>query len=57
MVGQFLRDRGLMLLTVQVEKPSFISNDLRVSYIQQTHNTSPQVYVDYGPHTGEIKSV
>lgn len=57
MVGQFLRDRGLMLLTVQVEKPSFISNDLRVSYVQQTHNTSPQVYVDYGPHTGEIKSV
>ena len=58
MIGHYLRENGLTLLTVQVEKQSFTNSDLRVSYVQQQlHNTSPQVYVDFGPQTGEIKNV
>lgn len=58
MVSQYLRENGLTLLTLQVEKQGFINSGLRVSYVQQQlQNTTPQIYVDYGPHTGEIKSV
>ena len=58
MIGQYLREKGLTLLTLQVEKQDYLNSDLRVSYTQQQlQNTSPQIYVDYGPHTGVIKSV
>ncbi len=58
MIGQYLRENGLTLMTLQVEKQSFVNSELRVSYTQQhVLNTSPQIYVDYGPQTGEIKSV
>lgn len=55
MINQYLRENKLMLLTLQVEKQGFINSGLRVSYVQQ--QLTPQIYVDYGPHTGEIKSV
>ncbi len=58
MIGQFLRENGLTLVAIQVEKQPFVNTGLRVSYTQQqASNTSPQVYVDFGPQTGEIKSV
>ncbi len=58
MVTNFLREQGVANLTVQVEKEQFVRCNLTQSYVSQLgQSTPPQVYVDYGPHTGEIKAV
>ena len=50
-ISQLLRERGLILVTVQIEKPTFVKTGLKISYIQQHQSViQPQVYVDCGPH-------
>lgn len=58
MVTQLLREKGFTLLTVQVEKPTFVHCGQRVSFAERNQSiTPPQIYVDYGPHAGVIKNV
>lgn len=59
MVGNFLKaEVGVATLTLQVEKERFCRSDLARSYVRQlAQTTPPEVYVDYGPHTGQIKAV
>ena len=58
MVRQLLRERGLFVVAVQVEKEPFISSGQKVSYLDTYHiNTPPQVYVDIGPQTADVKVI
>ena len=59
MVTNFLKaELGVSMLTLQVEKEQFTRCDITQSYVKQlSQSTPPQVYVDYGPHTGQIKAV
>ena len=59
MVSNFLKgELGVAMLTLQVEKERFSQSGLTQSYVKQlAQTTPPQVYVDYGPHTGQIKAV
>ena len=59
MVTNFLRDNGgVSSLTVQVEKERFLTMATSISYVRNAFpSTPPDVYVNYGPQTGEIKAV
>ncbi|XP_064390485.1 proton-coupled zinc antiporter SLC30A5-like isoform X2 [Halichondria panicea] len=58
MVTNYLREQGVSNLTVQVEKEQYSHCNITQSYVRQLgQSTPPQVYVDYGPHTGEIKAI
>lgn len=59
MVTNFLKaELGVSTLTLQVEKDKFVRCGMAQSYLKQLgQSTPPQVYVDYGPHTGQIKAV
>lgn len=58
MVRQLLRERGLLAVAVQVEKEPFISSRQKVSYLETYQmNTPPQVYVDIGPQTVDVKEM
>ena len=58
MVMNLMKEQGVKNLTVQVEKEKYTQCNITQSYITQlAHSTPPQVYVDYGPHTGQIKAV
>ena len=58
MVTNYLRENGVSSLTVQVEKERFLVSGVAVSYVRQTFpSIPPEVYVNYGPHTGEIKAI
>ena len=59
MVTNFLKTEvGVSTLTIQVEKEQYRHCGITQSYVKQLqHSTPPQVYVDYGPHTGQIKAV
>ena len=58
MVSTLLKSQGVANLTVQVEKEAYLSCNVTQSYLKQLClTTPPQVYVDYGPHTGEIKAI
>ena len=59
MVTNFLKgELGVATLTLQVEKERFCHSGLTQSYVKQlAQTTPPEVYVDYGPHTGQIKAV
>lgn len=59
MVTNFLKaELGVSTLTLQVEKEQFSISGITQSYVKQlAQSTPPQVYVDYGPHTGQIKAV
>ena len=58
MVRQLLRERGLLVVSVQVEKEPFISSGQKVSYLETYQmNTPPQVYVDIGPQTADVKEI
>ena len=59
MVTNYLRESGgVSTLTVQVEKERFLLSRVAVSYVRQSFpSTSPEVYVNLGPQTGEIKAV
>ena len=57
-VTNFLRENGINHLTVQVEKEHYLHCNITQSYVNQlAHSTPPQIYVDYGPHAGQIKAV
>lgn len=52
------RELGVSMLTLQVEKEQFSHCEITQSYVKQlAQSTPPQVYVDYGPHAGQIKAV
>lgn len=59
MVTNFLKSElGVSMLTLQVEKDQFTCCEITQSYVKQlAQTTPPQVYVDYGPHAGEVKAV
>ena len=58
MVTNYLREQGVSNLTVQIEKEQYSGCNITQSYVRQCgESTPPQVYVDYGPHTGEIKAI
>ncbi len=59
MVTNYLKSElGVSTLTLQVEKENYTHRGITQSYVKQLQQaTPPQVYVDYGPHTGQIKSV
>ena len=58
MVTNYMRENGVASLTVQVEKERFLLEGMTVSYVRQSFpSTPPEVYVNYGPQTGEIKAV
>ena len=59
MVTNYLRESGgVSTLTVQVEKERFLMSGAAVSYVRQSFpSTPPEVYVNYGPQTGEVKAV
>ena len=58
MVTSYMRENGVRQLTVQVEKETFLLNSSTLSYVRHSFpSTSPEVYVNFGPHTGEIKAV
>ena len=58
MVMNFLREQGVTNLTIQIEKEHYSRCNVTQSYVKQlAQSTPPQVYVDYGPHTGEIKAI
>ena len=59
MVTNFLKaELGVSTLTLQVEKEQFTRCAITQSYVKQLAQTiPPQIYVDYGPHTGQIKAV
>ena len=58
MVTNFLKEQGVVNLTVQVEKEQYLHCNITQSYVAQLcQSTPPQVYVDYGPHAGQIKAV
>lgn len=59
MVTNFLKvELGVSTLTLQVEKEQFSRSGITQSYVKQlSQSTPPQVYVDYGPHAGQIKAV
>lgn len=58
-VSNFLKgELGVSILTVQVEKEQFTCCEITQSYVKQLlQSTPPQVYVDYGPHVGQVKAV
>ena len=59
MVTNYLKSElGVSTLTLQVEKECYSHCGITQSYVKQLQQTTPpQVYVDYGPHAGQIKSV
>ena len=58
MVTNFMKEQGVINLAVQVEKDQYLQCNITQSYITQFfQSTPPQVYVDYGPHAGQIKAV
>ena len=58
MVTTFLKEQGVTNLAIQVEKEQYLSCHITQSYVNQIYqSTPPQVYVDYGPHAGQIKAV
>jgi hypothetical protein len=58
-VTNFLKSElGVSMLTLQVEKEQFSRSEITQSYVKQlAQSTPPQVYVDYGPHAGQVKAV
>ncbi len=58
MVTTFLKEHGIRDLTVQVEKEQYLHCNITQSYVSQmVQSTPPQVYVDFGPHTAQVKAV
>lgn len=59
MVTNFLKSElGVSSLTVQIEKEEYVRCGVKLSYLKQLAlTTPPQVYVDHGPHAGQIKAI
>ncbi len=59
MVTTFLKSElGVSNLTLQIEKEEYVQCGLKLSYLKQLAlTTPPQVYVDHGPHVGQIKAI
>ncbi len=58
MVTTFMKEQGVVDLTVQVEKEHYLRCNISQSYLSQLYqSTPPQVYVDFGPHTAQVKAI
>jgi len=59
MVTTFLKSElGVTNLTLQIEKEDYVRSGSKLSYLKQLAlTTPPHVYVDHGPHVGQIKAV